>query len=136
MNFNAIMSLLVFLTCIFHMCFGEPGCMDNSWHLKQPYDYKELHYATTSDGGYCKCPCSQHIAKYGKAFSQNKCPVCMHTRTPQPVIILKNALNEYKNYEQRHGNSLEKTPIHSTKKRLSNRKKTINLCKNLCALNK
>lgn len=103
MNYNAIMSLLIFLLCIVHYCFGEPGCMDNSWHLKQPYDYKEFHYVTASDGGYCKCPCSKYIAQYGKQFPRGRCPVCGHYRVPQPTIIIKNALQEYKKYQIRNG---------------------------------
>ena len=103
MNYNAVMSLLIFLLCIVHYCFGEPGCMDNSWHLKRPYDYKEFHYVTASDGGYCKCPCSKYIAQYGKQCPRGRCPVCKHYRVPQPIIIIKNALQKYKKYQKRNG---------------------------------
>ena len=102
MNHNIFVSLFVLLICIVHYCFGDPGCMDNSWHLKQPYDYKEFHYVTSSDGGYCKCQCSKHIAQYGKQFPRGRCPVCKHYRVPQPVVIIKNALEAYKKYVRNH----------------------------------
>jgi hypothetical protein len=109
MNCNAIMSVLLFLLCVCHYyCFGEPGCMDNSWHLKQPYDYKEFHYVSASDGGYCHCPCSQYIAQYGKSISRGRCPVCKHYHVPQPIVIINNALEKYKQYQKVHGREFKR----------------------------
>jgi hypothetical protein len=98
MNYNRLFSLLTLL-CLTHYCSCEPGCMDNSWHLKKRYDNKAFHYVTASDGGYCKCPCSKYIAQYGKQFPRGRCPVCKHFRVTQPVIILDNAYKKYQEYE-------------------------------------
>jgi len=108
MNHKTIISLLPLLLCIGHYCFGAAGCMDNSWHLTKAYDYKELHYVTTSDGGYCKCPCDKHIAEYGKQVPRGRCPVCKHYRVPQSVIIINNALQEYKEYQHTHNGEFKR----------------------------
>lgn len=105
MNHKTIISTL-FLSCACHCCFGAIGCMEKSWHLKKAYDYKSFHYVTNTvdpnnpKAGYCQCPCDKYIAQYGKSAPGGRCPVCRHCRVPQPVIIVNNALEQYKKYRK------------------------------------
>lgn len=56
------------------------GCMDNSYHLTQPFDNKDYHYVA------CNCPCIQ------RAPDRNKCLQCGHFHEAKPVVIIQNVL--------------------------------------------
>jgi len=88
------------LTVLGGYLYAAVGCMDNSWHLKKKYDYKEYHHV------HCTCPCEQQyeIMRNGRCFK------CKHLRqriqlrhvqtNPSQLINiekLKNAGNIIKN---------------------------------------
>lgn len=131
MNHNAILSILLLLLCICQCCFGAVGCMDNSWHLKKSYDYKNFHYVTDTvdpddpNANYCQCPCDQYIAQYGKQVPRGRCPVCKHYRVPLPVIIVNNALEKYKQYEGAKNHEFKKVKRSKKYNRKTNPKKGI-----------
>ena len=61
--------LLIFIT-IATPLFARIGCLDNSAHLEQRFDYKKYHFVQ------CNCPCEQ-------AYSLTKngsCTECGHRR--------------------------------------------------------
>lgn len=71
------MKILFSFIFIFNHALGSIGCMDNSWHLAQPFDSKEYHYVK------CNCPCR----KLGLA--RGECTECGHAHDFAPQYIIK-----------------------------------------------
>lgn len=62
------------------------GCLDNSWHLTQPFDAKEYHIVTREVGTsktYCPCPCRK------LSLSRGECMACGHKHDIQPWTIVR-----------------------------------------------
>jgi hypothetical protein len=64
MNKYFIASLLL---CISGKIYAKIGCMDNSYHLTQPFDSKNYHFVA------CNCPCEITVIK-----NRGKCLKCLH----------------------------------------------------------
>lgn len=54
--------------------YAEMGCMDNSYHAQQDYDYKQYHYVR------CTCPCKNYRHFMSKGY---RCSKCGHAHDPQ-----------------------------------------------------
>jgi len=132
MKNKGLFSCSLFILSIGQCSCAAVGCMEKSWHLKESYDYKSLHYVTNTvdphdpHAGHCECPCDKYIAQHGKEH-HGRCPVCGHYRVPFPVIIVNNALEKYKQYE-------EKNPVLKTAKNKKIRKHKKNNVKTVMSL--
>jgi len=141
MNHHAILSFILFLFCVVQACLGSPGCMSYNIRGKDHVSrtYATLQHVTDTvdpenpNAGYCKCDCTKHIAKYGKSFPHNQCPVCKHIHIPQTSHILTHAHQEYKNYVREHAQQIEQHPYKKLRKtkKLATAKKSNELFKNL-----
>jgi hypothetical protein len=63
--------------------FAAPGCIDNSYHLTQLFDYKNYHYVA------CNCPCQK---QYKIISKRAQCQKCHHYRDPyytNPLVHVK-----------------------------------------------
>jgi hypothetical protein len=58
------------------------GCMDNSYHLTQPYDNKDYHFVA------CNCPCD----KQKWLIDRNTCILCRHFHEPKRLIIIQKSV--------------------------------------------
>lgn len=68
------------------LAIGSPGCMDNSWHMKQPFDTKSYHVVSRNVGNsetYCPCPCKK------LTFDRGICLECGHAHDVQPWVIIR-----------------------------------------------
>lgn len=74
--------LYLLLPFTFNLLNAAAGCMDNSRHLKEPYDAKEYHFVS------CACPCKRHMAEHRLFQARARCPVCRHFHDPLPIIII------------------------------------------------
>lgn len=74
------------------MIMAELGCMENSYHTKEPYDYKNYHYVD------CTCPCTrqQQISAV-----RGICSECGHCRDPQETRRVSNYDAQPKRWQQR-----------------------------------
>lgn len=52
---------------------AAPGCIDNSYHLTQLFDYKNYHHVA------CNCPCQK---QYKIVPKRAQCQKCLHYRDP------------------------------------------------------
>lgn len=62
--------IYLFLVLSIHNINSSIGCMEHSYHLSVPCDYKNYHYVG------CKCPCTDIIGERGK------CRRCYHYGNP------------------------------------------------------
>lgn len=71
---------------------AEVGCMENSYHTKQAYDYKNYHYVD------CTCPCTkqQQISSV-----RGICSECGHCRDPQETRRFTQYEQQPKRWQQR-----------------------------------
>lgn len=76
---NKHITLLCALLCIARSAYGDPDCLDNSWHLAKRNDTKEYHSVA------CTCPCT----KQKILADRGQCLVCRHYRYPRPFIIIQ-----------------------------------------------
>lgn len=73
--------MLVFFLALFtltRVINSKPGCMDNSYHLKQKFDPKEWHEVE------CNCPCDYYAMRGLKTDIKSKCLECDHAHNPGP----------------------------------------------------
>lgn len=68
--------LLLFLA--FTVLKPKPGCLDNSYHLKEKYDPKEYHQVD------CNCPCDYWAMRGLRTDRKDKCLECGHAHNPGP----------------------------------------------------
>lgn len=78
---NYSFKVLLFL-CICAPAYAEIGCMDNSYHVQQDYDYKQYHYVR------CTCPCKQYQHYMSKGY---RCSKCGHAHDPHLAAVVRNS---------------------------------------------
>ncbi len=76
MKVYAVISCIVFLTVPTNIgrLIACSKCMDNSYHCKEPYDYKNYHKVK----GGCDCECW----RYPRSLDRGKCRKCQHYHAP------------------------------------------------------
>lgn len=73
------MRLFFFMAFLFAACASldaKVGCMDNSYHLSEPFDNKDYHYVE------CNCPCKTQLDE------RNMCVECRHYHEPKPWVVV------------------------------------------------
>lgn len=73
---------IIFLGLVASLTRPQPGCLDNSMHLKEKYDTKAYHAVE------CNCPCDTYAAFGRKSPDRNKCLECGHFHDAQPVAFI------------------------------------------------
>jgi hypothetical protein len=92
-----IMNKVLCVSCMLtYSLSAEVGCMDNSYHLGNLNDPKNMYYVAGSDGGPCSCPCSRYCLQYRCSLRHGQCPVCKHYRIPRPLIIVRKHDTQHK----------------------------------------
>jgi hypothetical protein len=70
--------IVLLATCFMSPLMARIGCMDNSWHLTQKYDNKEMHFVD------CACDCNDTLGT---------CALCGHIHNAQPWTIIEQKNN-------------------------------------------
>ena len=80
------MRLLFWLTLLLLVLIKFPGllkaemnCLDNSYHLTKPYDYKNYHFVA------CTCPCTE----YQNFENRGQCQQCLHFHVPRNWKVIR-----------------------------------------------
>lgn len=71
-----LLLIMVFGTNL--MINAKPGCLSNSYELKQKYDPKEYHEVI------CYCPCDYWAMRGLKTDQKSQCLQCGHAHNPGP----------------------------------------------------
>lgn len=76
---NKKMILLLVAVCATSMVINaKPGCLSNTYELKQKYDPKEYHEVI------CYCPCDYWAMRGLKTDQKSQCIQCGHAHNPGP----------------------------------------------------
>lgn len=72
--------LIIIATLYIGTLYTAPGCLDNSYHLTQAFDYKNYHLVQ------CNCPCEK---QYKILSKRAQCSKCLHYRDPYVWDLLR-----------------------------------------------
>lgn len=82
---NKQIVLLLIAACSINVTIhGKPGCLSNSYELKQKYDPKEYHEVI------CYCPCDYWAMRGLKTDQKSQCIQCGHAHNPGPNPFVPN----------------------------------------------
>ena len=76
MNRKIFMVLITFISTV--MVNAKPGCLSNTYDLKEKFDPKEYHDVL------CYCPCDSWAMRGLRTDRQSRCLECGHAHNPGP----------------------------------------------------
>jgi hypothetical protein len=97
-KYCAIIITLINSVTLLH---ARQDCLDNSYHLKRKYDYKNYHYVA------CTCPCSE----YQNFSNRGECQQCRHYHVPKDWMVVSGDKVVMRVQQTKPVHSIEETAV-------------------------